>query len=202
MPQREHWEHIHKSKAGHEVSWYEPDPAISFELIESTTPPSGRIIDVGGGQSFLVDRLLNAGFRHVSVLDISEAALEATRQRLGTDADDVTWIQGDITEVENIGEFDTWHDRAVFHFLTDRSDQQAYLNILNASLPHGGYLIIGTFGIGGPERCSGLPICQYDADKMQAILGSGFALVQARDHVHVTPSGAQQHFFFGVFRRL
>ena len=202
MERREHWENIHANKASDEVSWFEVDPRISFELIESISPERGSVIDVGGGQSHLVDKLLSAGYERVAVLDISSAALESTKERLAEQAGKVAWIHADVTKATDFGTFDVWHDRAVFHFLTDESERRAYVDRLTQTLPVGGHLVIGTFGIGGPEKCSGLEIRQYDAETMQATLGSHFELVRSLDHVHVTPADKEQKFFFGVFRRV
>ncbi len=202
MERREHWENIHANKASDEVSWFEVDPQISFDLIESVSPVRRSVIDVGGGQSFLVDKLLSAGYEGVAVLDISSAALEATKSRLGDRADTVTWIEADITNAPDLGRFEVWHDRAVFHFLTQESDRRAYVDRVTKTLPGGAHLVIGTFAVGGPEKCSGLEIRQYDAEIMQATLGSQFELVRTLDHVHLTPSDNEQKFFFGVFRRV
>jgi 2-polyprenyl-3-methyl-5-hydroxy-6-metoxy-1,4-benzoquinol methylase len=202
MERREHWENIHATKASDEVSWFEVDPRISFDLIESVSPERGSVIDVGGGQSFLVDKLLSAGYERVAVLDISSAALESTKERLAEQAGGVAWIHADVTKATDLGTFDVWHDRAVFHFLTDDSDRRAYVDRLTQTLPISGHFVIGTFGIGGPEKCSGLEIRQYDAESMQATLGSHFELVRSLDQVHVTPADKEQKFFFGVFRRV
>ena len=202
MERREHWEKIYSTMRSDEVSWFEVDPQISFDLIESVSPARRSVIDVGGGQSFLVDKLLSAGYERVAVLDISSAALESTQLRLGDQAGTVTWIHADVTKAPDLGQFDVWHDRAVFHFLTDESDRRAYVDRLTKTLPIGGHLVIGTFGGGGPDKCSGLEIRQYDAETMQATLGAKFELVHTLDHVHVTPSEKEQKFFFGVYRRI
>jgi 2-polyprenyl-3-methyl-5-hydroxy-6-metoxy-1,4-benzoquinol methylase len=175
MDRTQHWENVYQTKNSTEVSWYEPDPKQSLDLILQVAGESrGRVLDVGGGQSFLVDRLLDAGFEHVAVLDISQTAIEATKARLGERASQVEWIVADITQRDAIGEFDVWHDRAVFHFITDPDDRRHYVDLLKRSLPIGGHFIVGTFAKGGPEKCSGLPICQYDAATMQAELGPSF----------------------------
>ncbi len=202
MDRHEHWEAIHTTKATDAVSWYEVDPALSLELIESVSPDRGSVIDVGGGQSFLVDKLLDAGFQRVAVLDIASAALEATRQRLGTCADQVEWLHADITEVSDLGKFDVWHDRAVLHFLTEEADRKAYVEMLSNTLPVGGHFVVGAFGVGGPGKCSGLTIRQYDVRIMAETLGPNFELQRWLDHSHRTPSGSDQKFFFGIFRRV
>lgn len=198
-----HWENVYQTKSSTEVSWYEPDPKQSLDLILQVAGESrGRVLDVGGGQSFLVDRLLDAGFANVAVLDVSQTAVEATKARLGERASQVEWIVADITQHDSLGEFDIWHDRAVFHFITDPDDRRHYVELLKLSLPTGGYFIVGTFAIGGPEKCSGLPIRQYDATTMQLELGPAFEPVQCSEYLHTTPTGKPQQFFFGVYRRV
>ncbi|XZE20714.1 class I SAM-dependent methyltransferase [Pirellulaceae bacterium SH449] len=185
------------------MSWYEPDPKQSLDLILLAAGESrGRVLDVGGGQSFLVDRLLDAGFASVTVLDISQIAIEATKARLGDRASQVEWIVADITRRDSLGEFDIWHDRAVFHFITDPDDRRHYVELLKRSLPIGGYFIVSTFAIGGPEKCSGLPIRQYDSATMQLELGAAFEPVQCSEYLHTTPTGKPQQFFFGIYRHV
>lgn len=202
MDRREHWENIHATKPRSEVSWYELDPQVSFNLIESVSTQRQSVIDVGGGQSFLVDKLLDAGYERVAVLDISMATLQASKSRLGDRASKVDWIQADVTQAPDLGLFYVWHDRAVFHFLTEEADRQAYVDRLWHTLPVGGHFVVGTFAVGGPEKCSGLEIRQYDAVRMQETLGSPFQLVHDQHYEHLTPSGKSQKFFFGVFRRV
>jgi SAM-dependent methyltransferase len=132
------------------------------------------VIDVGGGQSFLVDRLLDSGIDKVAVLDISNVALDRTKERLGERAASVEWIEADVTSISDVGTFDLWHDRAVFHFLTEPKDREAYLELASKSIPVGGHMIIGTFATDGPEKCSGLPVCRYDAESMASTLGDPF----------------------------
>ncbi|MBL8868277.1 MAG: class I SAM-dependent methyltransferase [Planctomycetaceae bacterium] len=202
MDRTQHWENVYQTKNSTEVSWYEPDPKQSLDLILHVAGDSrGRVLDVGGGQSFLVDRLLDAGFEHVAVLDISQTAIEATQARLGERASQVEWIVADITERDALGKFDVWHDRAVFHFVTDPEARRHYVDLLKRSLPIGGYFVVGTFAKGGPDKCSGLPICQYDAATMQAELGTSFEPLKCSEYHHTTPSGKPQLFFFGVFRK-
>jgi len=202
MDKTAHWENVYQTKSSTEVSWYEPDPKQSLDLIlEAAGEKRGRVIDVGGGQSFLVDRLLNSRFKQVAVLDISNAAIEATKARLGERASQVEWMVADITQAESLGEFDIWHDRAVFHFITDPVDRKCYMELLKRSLPIGGHFIVGTFAKGGPEKCSGLTICQYDAAAMQEELGRSFVLIKCSEYLHTTPSAKPQLFFFGVYKR-
>jgi 2-polyprenyl-3-methyl-5-hydroxy-6-metoxy-1,4-benzoquinol methylase len=203
VDKREHWETVYQTKSSSEVSWYEPDPKQSLERIVDVAGNSrGRVIDVGGGQSFLVDRLLEAGFPHVAVLDISQAAINATKARLGDRASQVEWIVADITQRDSLGEFDVWHDRAVFHFITDPEDRTHYVELLKRSLPIGGHFVVGTFAKGGPDKCSGLPICQYDAATMQVELGPSFEPVECSEYLHTTPTGKPQQFFFGTYKRV
>lgn len=203
MDKTAHWENVYQTKSSTDVSWYEPDPKQSLDLIlDAAGEKRGRVIDVGGGQSFLVDRLLDLGFRQVAVLDISTAAIEATKARLGERASQVEWSVADITQAESLGEFDVWHDRAVFHFITDPDDRRHYVDLLKRSLPIGGHFVVGTFAKGGPEKCSGLPICQYDQPTMHAELRPFFDHVKCGEYLHTTPAGKQQQFFFGVFIRV
>jgi SAM-dependent methyltransferase len=146
--------------------------------------------------------LLDIGIGKVAVLDISAVAISRTKERLGERASQVEWIEADLTSISNVGTFDLWHDRAVFHFLTDPMDREAYVELAIKSIPVGGHLIIGTFATDGPEKCSGLPVCRYDADSMASTLGNRFMLVSSHNHVHATPWGKEQHFFFGVFQRV
>jgi 2-polyprenyl-3-methyl-5-hydroxy-6-metoxy-1,4-benzoquinol methylase len=203
MDRTQHWENVYQTKNSTEVSWYEPDPKQSLDLILRVAGESrGRVLDVGGGQSFLVDRLLDAGFEHVAVLDISQTAIEATKARLSERASQVEWIVADITQRDSLGEFDVWHDRAVFHFVTDADDRKHYVELLKRSLPIGGHFVVGTFAKGGPEKCIGLTIRKYDAATMQAELGPSFEPVECSEYLHTTPTGKPQQFFFGVYKRI
>lgn len=201
MDRRSHWENVYRTKQATEVSWFEAEPATSLALIQSVAPGGGRIIDVGGGASLLVDRLVAAGNWNVTVLDISGTALELAKARLGEKGQLVHWIQGDVTEVQQLGNYDIWHDRAVFHFLTEPADQMRYLALLRSALQPGGHVVLGMFGLQGPAKCSGLDVCRYDAQSLVATLGADFRLVHERDYSHVTPAGKHQQFTFGVFRK-
>lgn len=202
MDKTAHWENVYQTKSSTDVSWYEPDPKQSLDLIlDAAGEKRGRVIDVGGGQSFLVDRLLDSGFKQVAVLDISSAAIEATKARLGERASQVEWMVADITQAETLGKFDIWHDRAVFHFITEPDDRERYVKLLKRSLPIGGHFIVGTFAKGGPEKCSGLQIRQYDAATMQEELGQSFVPIKCSEYLHTTPSAKSQLFFFGVYKR-
>jgi 2-polyprenyl-3-methyl-5-hydroxy-6-metoxy-1,4-benzoquinol methylase len=201
MDRQAHWEAIYTTRDEREVSWFQPDPGLSLDFIRAVAPEAGRVIDVGGGASLLVDRLLDSGFEHVAVLDISRATLEKAKARLGERASRVRWIQADVTTVASVGEFDVWHDRAAFHFLTDPADRRRYVALAERSLPPGGHLIVATFAREGPSRCSGLEVCRYDARSLGAELGQTFSLVREATETHITPRGSPHAFFYGVFRR-
>jgi 2-polyprenyl-3-methyl-5-hydroxy-6-metoxy-1,4-benzoquinol methylase len=197
-----HWENVYCTKRENEVSWFQESPAPSLELIELAKPtPDAAIVDIGGGASRLVDTLLKRGFRDVTVLDLSEAALAAAKVRLGDKAVPVQWVAADVTKWSPSQSFDIWHDRAAFHFLTDPADRAAYVARLAKAIKPGGSVIIGTFALDGPEKCSGLPISRYDAASLGEVLGNGFHLVHTRRHEHATPWAAIQRFQFSVFRR-
>ena len=197
-----HWQSVYTSKAENSVSWFEAEPAVSLALIVLTgTPEDAAVIDIGGGASRLVDRLLERGFGDVTVLDLSAAALDAARARIGASAAQVQWIVADVTTWEPPRRYALWHDRAALHFLTDPTDRDAYLARLRRALLPGGHAIIGTFAPDGPARCSGLPVQRYDAESLSAALGPEFELLDSRRHTHVTPAGAEQRFHFGTLRR-
>lgn len=197
-----HWEAVYAAKGEREVSWFQENPAPSLELIDLVgSTPESTVVDIGGGASRLVDSLIARRFSHVTVLDISEAALEAARLRLGERAEKVRWIVADVTKWHPGQVFDVWHDRAAFHFLTDPAERAAYVGCLKAALKPNGHAIIGTFAPDGPERCSGLVVARYDAPALAATLGHGFELIDARRHEHLTPWGARQIFQFSTFRR-
>jgi 2-polyprenyl-3-methyl-5-hydroxy-6-metoxy-1,4-benzoquinol methylase len=194
---QEHWNSVFGTKDPLKVSWYQKVPQTSLDLIANAgATAESRVIDVGGGSSALVDSLLQAGFLDIAVLDISEKALAIARQRVCDSADKVDWIVSDITCFEPPHVYDVWHDRAVLHFLTEEQDQKKYVQVLKKALKPGAAVIIGAFAIGGPERCSGLPIVQYDAEKLSGLLGASFHLVEERQEVHVTPSEEEQQFAF------
>jgi SAM-dependent methyltransferase len=198
-----HWENVYATKGEKEVSWFQENPAPSLELVTlAGVSEDAGIIDIGGGASRLVDDLLVRKFCRLTVLDLSGAALAATRERLGDRADEVQWVVADVTKWEPAQIYDLWHDRAAFHFLTDHADQSAYADRLKKAVKPGGHVIIGTFAPDGPERCSGLPIVRHDADTLATILGSDFVLIDTRRHDHATPWGAVQRFQFSTFRRV
>lgn len=195
-----HWQNVYGQKDATEVSWFQVEPAVSLELIANCgLEPSDPIIDVGGGASTLVDHLLEEGHTNLAVLDISGAALAASRNRLGANAGTVSWIESDVTTFSPESQFVLWHDRAVFHFLTDTEDRRCYVSTLRNALRVGGHLVLASFAIGGPEKCSGLPIVQYDAQKLIAELGPGFNLVEERTEEHITPAQRVQRFAYFRF---
>ena len=198
-----HWEKVYTSKGENEVSWFEENPAPSLDLIaKARATTASAVIDVGGGASRLVDALIEKGFRTVTVLDLSEAALAAAKARIGRRADQVQWIVADVTVWEpQEAAYDVWHDRAAFHFLTEERDRTAYVARLTKAVKPGGHAIIGTFAPDGPDRCSGLPVARYDAQGLGRVLGDGFELVETLRHEHRTPAGSQQRFQFSLFRR-
>ena len=193
-----HWEAIYRAKAADAVSWYRPHLDVSLRLIERAAGNrSASVIDVGGGESTLVDDLLQRGFANITVLDISATALEETRRRLGPDAERVCWMAADITRVSLPRHaYDVWHDRAVFHFLTDTGARAAYVaNALNA-VRAGGFVIVSTFGLEGPTRCSGLDVVRYDSEAVHAEFGATFRLMESSNELHYTPWGAAQQFLY------
>lgn len=199
---KEHWDRNYTDLLPDEVSWYQKEPALSLEMIHhSGLGKDGFIIDVGGGASVLVDRLLDEGHRHVAVLDLSVRALVHARQRLGERVGQVEWIEADVTGVALPRIYDLWHDRAVFHFLTEADDRKNYLETMRRSVRSGGHVIIATFAVGGPTKCSGLEIVQYDAPKLSGELGPEYTLIEQKAELHVTPIGKEQQFGYFRFRR-
>lgn len=202
MDRHEHWNSIYQTKAVTDVSWFESEPQISLELINAASPSHGRVIDVGGGASRLVDRLVAAGFESVTVLDISEIALEHTKARLGAQAAQVHWVVGDICQIADLPPCDVWHDRAVFHFLRETNDRRKYVDLATRTVRIGGQVIIGTFANDGPLKCSGLDVCRYDAATLSHELGPRFKLVREMSYTHLTPNGTPQKFLFVLFEHL
>ena len=202
MPEtKQHWENVYRNKPPSGVSWYQQEPVLSLLLIASTQlPPDAPIIDVGGGSSTLVDKLYDEAYTDISVLDISGSALAHTKNRLANKADKVHWYETDVTCFKPPHRFALWHDRAVFHFLTSKADRESYINVLKQALEPRGHLIIMTFAIDGPCKCSGLDIVQYDAEKLIAELGPDFELVETGHEMHHTPAGNQQKFAYFRFR--
>jgi ubiquinone/menaquinone biosynthesis C-methylase UbiE len=199
---KNHWENIYRTKQPGEVSWTQETPVTSLTFIHGFgLPKTAKIIDIGGGDSRLVDFLLDEGFEDITVLDISGQALERARQRLGTQADRVTWIEQDITEYQPAEAFDLWHDRAAFHFLTTGEQITTYLSIARDGVKAGGYAVVGTFSDQGPDRCSGLPVRRYDERLLTEELSLGFNKIRCVTEEHITPFHTKQHFLFCSFKR-
>jgi SAM-dependent methyltransferase len=197
-----HWNRVYTTKGDRDVSWFEDAPAISMGMIEACgLTPTTAIVDIGGGNSRLVDALVAKGARDVSVLDVSGVALAGARSRLGDAAAHVNWIEADVTREWSLPPVDIWHDRAAFHFLTTEDERAAYVKHLHQKVKAGGHVIIATFALDGPERCSGLPVTRYSPATLAAEIGEGFDLVESRAHQHTTPWGAPQSFQYSRFRR-
>ena len=200
---KNHWENIYNTKKLQEVSWYQPVPESSLNYINaSQLDKNSRIIDVGGGDSFLVDNLLSLGYTNVSVLDISAKAIERAKTRLGKKADEVTWIVSDITSFEPEEKYDLWHDRAAFHFLNDPENIQKYLKVMETAIKPNGFLIIGTFSDKGPTKCSGIEIKQYSIEELKAAIPDTFKFIEGKNIDHPTPSGSLQNFTFCKFQKI
>lgn len=202
MDRGKHWDGVYGATAADRVSWYAPHLDRSLAMIRAVADPSCEIIDVGGGASTLVDDLLKLGFSNVSLLDVSGVSIAVARRRLGRDAEAVTWITADITQAQlTASSYDVWHDRAVFHFLTDPADRRAYAEAARRSVKRDGHLVIATFAADGPTRCSGLDVVRYTADALEREFASGFTLEQEMSGIHVTPRGATQSYLYCSFRR-
>jgi ubiquinone/menaquinone biosynthesis C-methylase UbiE len=195
---KQHWEQVYQTKPADGMSWFQAHATRSLEIIRSIGGSAdSRIIDVGGGASTLVDDLLDEGFRHISVLDLSASALAVARKRLGRRSGRVNWMVGDICRVQLPEQaFDIWHDRAVFHFLTSARDRAAYVARVMRSVKPGGHVIVATFAPDGPEQCSGLPVARYDPDQLHGEFGPAFELLEHASEAHQTPWGSLQHFVY------
>jgi len=198
MDPKSHWEKVYRTKQPNEVSWYRPHLEISLRLIEEATPTrDAQVIDVGGGESTLVDDLLAREYRNVYVLDVSPMALAVAKERLGASANQVTWLCGDVTTFGFYRyQFDVWHDRAVFHFLIDSKDRMAYVRQVAHAVKPGGHVIVATFGPEGPTTCSGLNVIRYDPDTLHDEFGATFRLVKHHTELHQTPAGSMQQFIY------
>ncbi|MBT2968692.1 MAG: class I SAM-dependent methyltransferase [Candidatus Thiodiazotropha sp. (ex Ctena orbiculata)] len=202
VDKKAHWQNLYREKAPTEVSWHQSEPELSLQLMHSSgIDRDEAVIDVGGGASLLVDYLWKEGFSNLAVLDISGYALSVAKQRLGDAAASIEWYETDVTEFMPPHPFSLWHDRAVFHFLTAKPDREKYIDALNLALRPNGHLVIAAFAIGGPEKCSGLDIVQYDAAKLMRELGKGFELMEEREELHVTPAGGEQKFTYFRFSK-
>ncbi len=203
MDRKQHWEQVYTTKVSDNVSWFQERADQSLKLINGADlSKDAAVIDVGGGASRLVDDLAKIGYNDLTVLDLSSAALDVAKQRLGNHADFVDWIVGDITNVNlPINRFDVWHDRAVFHFLTDPNDRKAYVEQVIRAVRPNGRVIIATFSEEGPEKCSGLPVMRYKPETLHAEFGDNFLLVQHEKESHLTPFGTVQQFVYCYFRK-
>jgi ubiquinone/menaquinone biosynthesis C-methylase UbiE len=202
MNRTDHWNQVYQTETPDDVSWFQTRPTTSLKLIETCgIDPDAGIIDVGGGASMLVDFLLDAGRSGLAVLDISVAALDHAKLRLGKRGSAVEWFTSDVTTFIPTRQFEIWHDRAVFHFLTERADRQKYVEAMNRTLNSQGHAIIATFAIDGPEKCSGLSVCRYDASAVASELGTEFQLLEQVNETHVTPWNTEQRFSYFRFAR-
>ena len=198
---KKHWENIYQTKEPNEVSWHQEKPTTSLRLItETNLDKNARIIDVGAGDSMLVDNLLALGFRNITVLDVSSMALNRAKKRLRDKANSVKWIESDLRKFETNDRYDIWHDRAVLHFLTKEEDISRYVERVGRLLKPSGYLIVSTFSENGPKRCSGLEVKQYSIGSMKKLF-CDFEHIRSIEEEHTTPAGALQQFLYGVFKK-
>jgi len=199
-----HWQNVYRTKRPEAVSWYRPHLEASFDLIRSAVSDlNARIIDVGAGESTLVDDLLQVGYRNLVALDISSHAFEVSKARLGRDANRINWLVGDVREIDLTQHpMDVWHDRAVFHFLTRPEDREAYIRQVERTVRPGGHIIVATFGPEGPAQCSGLDVVRYDTHALRGEFGRSFQLIDHRVELHRTPNGTTQQFTYCLCRRL
>ncbi len=199
---KHHWGKVYQDKEPGQVSWYQSYPRVSLDMIASTKISlNKKIIDVGAGASVLVDKLLEIGFKDITVLDISLKAIEYSQERLKQNASKIKWIEADITDFEPPEQYDLWHDRAVFHFLTNQQDRKKYVCTMEKAVKVGGHVIMAAFALDGPLKCSGLDVERYDSQKMEIELGSSFELVKSIDEVHKTPWDKEQKFTYCYFKK-
>lgn len=199
---KKHWETIYRTKELKDVSWFQPTPTTSLQFIEeSGISKTSKIIDIGGGDSFLVDFLLERNYTDITVLDISDAALQRAKQRLGANAQKVKWIVADAANFTPSEKYDVWHDRAAFHFLTNENEIAKYVETLKGALNNNGLFIIGTFSDQGPKKCSGIEIKQYSGQSISTLFLQEFEKIKCVTTDHLTPSNTIQNFLFCSFRR-
>ena len=199
---QQHWDRVYSEKQPIEVSWYEPMPQVSLELIKDFgLPKDAAIIDIGGGDSFLAEFLVSLGYTNVSVVDISEKAIERAKKRMCEKAVEITWIVADVSDFQPKAQYDLWHDRATFHFLTTSDKKEKYLQTMRNSVKSGGYVIMATFSDKGPEKCSGLEVQRYSVGEMQQVFATDFNMLSGKNVEHKTPSGATQNFSFCSFQK-
>ncbi len=200
---KDHWENVYSDKKATEVSWYQQYPECSLNLIQATgIEKSESIIDIGGGASTLVDFLLSSDYQNISVLDISAHAIDQAKHRLAERGAKVNWIEQDITSFVAEQSYDVWHDRAVFHFLTEADDRSKYVKAISNSLRPGAHAIIATFNLDGPEKCSGLEIVRYSTETLLEIFSENFKLIETKTEEHKTPGGKSQSFVYCCFERV
>lgn len=198
-----HWETVFQTKDTTKVSWHQPVPETSLKLIDKLNlPKTARIIEVGSGDSYLGDFLLEKGYSEITLLDISEKALDTIQKRLAGKKHHITFMAGDVTDFSTSESYDLWHDRAVYHFLTDEKDIQKYVNNASGKLTSGGYLILGTFSKNGPDMCSGLKVQQYEEETLTKVFNNNFKKIECFTENHQTPSGSSQNFLFCVFQKI
>lgn len=198
---QDRWQGIYASQKETEVSWFQPRPGLSLALIRQYAPQNASIIDIGGGASLLTAELLREGYGDLAVLDISTAALERAKANLGEKAANIEWIVADVTAWKPARQWQVWHDRAMFHFLTDSASQDAYIRALDAATLPGAIAVVSGFAPDGPEQCSGLPVVRYDANSLSVRIGKGFELLTGKREAHKTPGGSVQKFYYAVLRK-
>ncbi len=200
---REHWNNIYKTTQICDVSWYQATPTTSLEFVKKLhIPYDAKIIDIGGGDSLFVDHLLELGYTDITVIDISEMAINRAKERLATKASKVKWIIADVSDFEQEEQYDFWHDRAAFHFLTHDKEIKNYLKTIQQSISPEGFLVMGTFADDGPKKCSGLDIQQYSESTMTDMLSNNFQKIECIKTEHITPTGSIQKFIFCSFKKL
>jgi 2-polyprenyl-3-methyl-5-hydroxy-6-metoxy-1,4-benzoquinol methylase len=203
MPAKEHWERVYGTKRETEVSWFQPKPEISLALVREYAPDkTASVIDIGGGASSLTAELSRAGFSDLTVLDISAEALGRAKANIGSEAANIEWIVADITQWTPARKWQIWHDRAVFHFLTEPASQDAYIRAFHAATSPGAIAIVSGFAPDGPEKCSGLPVVRYDANSLSRRVGRSFELLAEKREAHRTPGGSLQNFYYAVLQKL
>lgn len=199
---QQHWDNVYSEKQPTEVSWYEPMPEVSLSLIDDCKlEKDAAIIDIGGGDSFLAEFLVSKDYTDVTVVDISSKAIERAKERMCEKADQVTWIVADAADFKPNKEYDLWHDRAAFHFLTDQAEKESYLRTLNESVKPGGFVVMSTFSDKGPSMCSGLPVQGYSVGDMTKLFEKNFDFISGKSLDHTTPSGATQNFTVCSFQK-
>ena len=198
---KQHWENIYTLKRPEDLSWFQNEAKISLKLIQSISDKNAWVLDIGAGASILVDSLLKYGYSKLAVLDVSGRALDLVKARLKEQAMKVEWHEADIREFRPRQSYDIWHDRAVFHFLTDEESRKSYVVALKRAVEGGGHVIIATFAKNGPKKCSGLDIIQYDNESLESELGYEFKLLKSEAEIHITPGLAKQHFNYFIFQR-